>query len=135
MEVGSINQHFLTIAHKTTDDLPFLSTSPLSYISVSDISTMMLAEVGVSEVYRYLCDFNFHKAMGVDNIPTRFIKASPGGMAVLLTRLINKSITLHVFPAIWKNAVVVPVKKSVQSSSLSNFRPISILPVFSKGYL
>ena len=53
-------------------------------------------------------------------------------MAVLLTRLINESITLHVFPAIWKNAVVVPVKKSVQSSSLSNFCPISILPNFPK---
>ena len=133
MEVESINQHFLTIAHKTTDDLPFLSTSPLSYISVSDILTMMLAEVGVSEVYRYLCDLNFHKAMGVDNIPTRFINASPGGMAVLLTRLINKSITSHVFPAIWKNAVVVPVKKSVQSSSLSQSLFYLFFPKFWKG--
>ena len=32
-----------------------------------------------------------------DNISTKFIKASPGGMAVLLTRLINKSIMLHAF--------------------------------------
>ena len=93
---------------------------------------MMLAEVDVGEVYRHICDLNIHKALGVDNISTKFIKASPGGMAVLLTRLINKSITSHTFPDTWKNVVVVPVQKSTQSSSLSNFRPISILSVFSK---
>ena len=93
---------------------------------------MILAEVDVSEVYRHICDLNIHKAVGVDNISTKFIKASPGGMSVLLTRLINKSITLHAFSDVWKNAIVVPVQKSTQSSSLSNFRPISILPVFSK---
>ena len=112
VDVESINQHFLTIAHKTTGDLPFLSTSPLSYISVSDVPAMMLAEVDVGEVYRHICDLNIHKAVGVDNISTKFIKASPGGMAVLLTRLINKSITSHTFPDTWKNAVVVPVQKS-----------------------
>ena len=132
MDVESINQYFLTIAHKTIGDLPFLSTSPLSYISASDVPAMMLAEVDVGEVYRHICDLNIHKAVGVDNISTKFIKASPGGMAVLLTRLVNKSITSHTFPDTWKNAVVVPVQKSTQSSSLSNFRPISILPVFSK---
>ena len=68
----------------------------------------------------------------MDNISTKFIKASPNGMAVLLTKLINKSVTLHTFPDIWKNAVVIPVQKSSQSSLLSNFHPISILPIFSK---
>ena len=53
-------------------------------------------------------------------------------MAVLLTKLIHQSIRSHTFPDVWKNAVVTPVQKSNQSSSLSNFRPISVLPVFSK---
>ena len=53
-------------------------------------------------------------------------------MAVLLTKLINKSITSFTIPDTWKNAVVIPVQKSNQSSSLSNFHPISILNVFSK---
>ena len=38
----------------------------------------------------------------------------------------------HSLIAIWKTAVVLPVQKSNQNSLLSNFRPISILPVFSK---
>ena len=53
---------------------------------------------------------------------------------MLLTRLINKSITLHAFPDAWKNAIVVPVQKSTQSSSLSNFYPIPILATCSGAY-
>ena len=65
-----------------------------------------------------------------DRISTKFIKASLFNMAILLTKLINKSITSNTFPDIWKSAVVIPVQKSTQNSSLSNFRPISILPKF-----
>ena len=122
----SMNQHFLTIAHKTIGDLQLSSTCPMSYLSSLEVPHMTMVIVDVGEVYRHICDLNIHKAVGVDKIPTRFIKASPSGMAVLLS-LINKSITLHTFPDIWKNAIVVPVQKSKQSSSLSNFRPISIL--------
>ena len=97
MDVECVNQHFLTIAHKTIGDLPYSSTCPLSYISSLNVPDMMLAEMEVDEVYRHICGLNIHKTMGVDNISTKFIKASPNGMAVLLTKLINKSVTLHTF--------------------------------------
>jgi len=109
---------------------------------------------------------NIHKAVGVDKISTKFIKASLGGMvvlsgigscsklggylsyqdtfvwskitllwsdsknwgglyppilppmAVLFTKLIDKSITSHTLLDTWKNTVVVPVQKSNQSSLL-----------------
>ena len=73
---------------------------------------MTLVEVEVGEVYRHSYYLNIHKDMGVDNISTKFIKVSPNGMAILLTKLINKSITFHIFPDIWKNAIVIPVQKS-----------------------
>lgn len=130
MDAEAINQHFLTIAHKTVGELQSSITSPLSYISVSDVPDIIMKEVDVCEVHEYICDLNIHKAVGVDRISTKFIKASTFNMAILLTKLINKSITSKTFPDIWKTAVVIPVQKSNQNSSLSNFRPISILPVF-----
>ena len=51
---------------------------------------------------------------------------------MLVTKLINKSILSGVFPDCWKSAIVTPILKSQTDSSLSNFRPISVLPVFSK---
>ena len=48
---------------------------------------------------------------------------------MLVTRLVNLSITSGIFPDSWKCAVVTPTKDSAE---LTNFRPISVLPVLSK---
>ena len=53
-------------------------------------------------------------------------------MARLLTRVFNKSILSCTFPSHWKYAIVTPVPKSKNNLALTNFRPISVLPVFSK---
>ena len=55
-------------------------------------------------------------------------------MAKLLTRIIiiNQSITSCTFPSHWKY-VVTPVPKSRKNPALTNFRPISVLQIFSKA--
>ena len=54
--------------------------------------------------------------MGVDGIPTKFVKASPVSMAVLVS---NKSILSAVFLDCWKVAIVTPVSKPRTGSSLA----------------
>jgi len=97
LDIESVNQHFLTVAQKTIDDVPLSVTSPLSHISVSDVPDIRLGEIDEGEVYRHICDLNIHQAVGVDNI-SKFIKASSSSMAVLHTKLIHKSIRSHTFP-------------------------------------
>ena len=53
-------------------------------------------------------------------------------MARLVTVLINKCIESSSVPFQWKQAIVTPVPKCKQCTSLSQFRPISVLPVLSK---
>jgi len=88
----TINQHFLTVAKKTVADLPSSSVSPLSYIDCADASDLFLSEVYVDDVLQYIQALDIHKAVVIDEIPTRFVKATPYGMAMILTRLINMSI-------------------------------------------
>ena len=128
----TINQHFLTVAGKTVSDLPSSSISPLSYIDCADVPDFSLSEVHVDDVFQHIQALDIHKAVGIDEIPTRFVKAAPYGMAVILTKLINMSILTCTFPDLWKTAIDTPVQKSKQNNSLSNFRPISVLPVVSK---
>ena len=52
-------------------------------------------------------------------------------MPKLLTVLVNKSILTGKFPKLRKSANVTPVQKSKDSSVMTNFRPISVLPTFS----
>lgn len=49
-----------------------------------------------------------------------------------ITTIINKSISKSMVPIQWKTANVIPIQKSKGDTSLTNYRPISILPVLSK---
>ena len=49
-----------------------------------------------------------------------------------LTCIINTSITTGKFPAAWKYALVVPLYKKGDPNCVSNYRPISLLPIISK---
>ena len=49
-----------------------------------------------------------------------------------LTDLMNRSLAEGSIPMDWKHAIVTPVFKSGTKTDLSNYRPISVLPVFCK---
>ncbi len=49
-----------------------------------------------------------------------------------ITKIINLSVSQGMFPCAWKSSVIVPIFKSGDPHSASNYRPISILPIVSK---
>ena len=55
-------------------------------------------------------------------------------MLICLTNTINKSLATGVFPDSLKNAGVAPIPKEGDKCNLSNYRPISVLPVFYKVF-
>ena len=74
-----------------------------------------------------------NKASGVDGIPAKFIKASNKFLTKPLTYIINLSIKTCAFPDAIKIARVTPVLKGKGSKEeCTNYRPMSILPIFSK---
>ena len=105
-----VNCHFLSIATKTVSDLPSVDTSSLQYTDTSyDVPSLSLSEVSVQDVIDYISQLDSNKAVGIDDISTKFIRVSPQCMAVLITKLINKSILSSSFPNCWKAAIVTPV--------------------------
>ena len=71
-------------------------------------------------------------ACGVDGISLRFIKNSLYIIAFYLTVIINTSIVTNAYPRLWKISHVVPTYKNGDVDEVSNYRPISLLPVLSK---
>ena len=71
-------------------------------------------------------------AQGCDKISLRFLKDSLPVTLSYITCIVNTSIVTGVFPTQWKHAIVVPIHKSGDVEDISNFRPISLLPVLSK---
>jgi len=61
-----------------------------------------------------------------------FLKNYKDVLVKPLTHLINLSIRTNTFPSAWKRGIIIPVLKGGSQNSISNYRPISILPVLSK---
>ena len=50
----------------------------------------------------------------------------------VITHIVNLSISSRCFPSSWKCAKIVPLHKKDERTNPSNFRPVALLPIFSK---
>jgi hypothetical protein len=73
-------------------------------------------------------------AVGADGFSLKFLKIVLPHILSVITHLFNFSITTSTFPSAWKTALVLPLPKCGSPTGLSDFRPISILPVLFKGF-
>ena len=67
-------------------------------------------------------------------IPVNIIKQIATEISPHLSTLYNKIIETGVYPSGWKVAKVTPIFKKGSKKSIKNYRPISVLPVFSKVF-
>ena len=73
-----------------------------------------------------------NKSSHIDTYSIRIVKHLSTILSPILCKLINRSFQIGHFPLFCKIARVVPIYKSGDSSDVNNYRPISILPIFSK---
>jgi hypothetical protein len=71
-------------------------------------------------------------SVGVDNIPGCIINGCADIFVPILKHIFNLGLFQQYFPTLWKQAAIVPVIKKGKSTSVSNYRPISLLNNFSK---
>lgn len=69
---------------------------------------------------------------GFDEISPKVLKFTNKSLAMPLVHIINLSIKQGIFPHHLKKTKVIPIFKSGNRSDINNYRPISILPAFSK---
>ena len=73
-----------------------------------------------------------NKSTGDDDISARFIKLAGPYITNSIVKICNCSIKTGRFPDTWKVARVTPIHKKDSRDDISNYRPISILPIASK---
>ena len=69
---------------------------------------------------------------GYDEISVNMLKFSSPYISSPLCHICNKMLSSGIFPERLKYAVVTPTLKNGDRSDMSNYRPISLLPAFSK---
>ena len=88
--------------------------------------------VDVNTIILTVRELNNTKAFGSDGIAFKFIQESLPIIAFYIMVIINTSIVTHVFPHQWKHPHILPFHKNGDKDEVSNYRPISLLPILSK---
>ena len=84
------------------------------------------------EVCGYLQSLDTTKATGSNGLSAKMLKETAASITPAVTKLFNISLQVGELPAEWKHAIITPIPKSNNLSSVSNYRPISLLPLLSK---
>jgi hypothetical protein len=108
-----------------------------NYDTLPDITIEHDPELGdlaltEEEVSKELSKLNPAKAPGPDGLSTRVLKECKEDLKTPITKLFNTSLRTGKLPSEWKKANVVPVFKKGSKLEVSNYRPISLLPIISK---
>ena len=130
------NTFFSTVADKIGEDTVY---DPTTHPSILEIKNHVDVEknfefqhITSDKIEKIIDKINIKKASGFDNIPAKVIKQCKPIISNQLTSLINLSIDTGVFPDSLKKAQVTPLHKKNDPLSKTNYRPVSVLPVFSK---
>ena len=91
-----------------------------------------IPEINIAFVRKYILNLDISKSTGLDDIGSRILKLSYDLISPSITFLIKKSLSLGIFPNVWKTANIIPIYKTGPKEDVNNYRPISILPTVSK---
>ena len=108
------------------------TSSHRAFSSGTFVQSIFLAPATKNEILTTTNSFLTGKASGHDNLPMSVIKRSIDIISEPLTSIVNMSLAHGIVPDKMKIARVIPVYKSGDRAIFSNYRPISVLPSFSK---
>lgn len=125
------NGYFVNSVAELCRDLDGLENVSASGRGGVDAS-FFLAPVDPIEIEKIISSLCTKKSSGFDGVPCNLIRSLSGYLTPILTYIINVSFSAGLFPCQLKTAYVVPIYKKGCQADMRNYRPISLLSVFSK---
>ena len=126
------NNVFVNTAHKINEKIPRPSKSPLDCLSFSNTVSFFIAAVTPEEIQIIINSVINGKAIGTYSILVYLHLILSEYIAVPLCDIINDSFSSGIFPDLMKLAKVIPLYKKSSPENSNNYRPISLLSVFSR---
>ena len=108
--------------------------SPLCYLDGDYSHSFLVTPVSVLEVSTTISGLNSSKSVGPNSLPITLLKILNNELSEILSKLVNDSFESGIFPDKLKIARMTPVFKKWSRLNRDNYRPISVLSIFSKIY-
>ena len=127
------NNHFIALPAKISREIPSVQKSFYEYLKPNrDNASLFFRPTSMFEIITLVSSLKSSKSSGSDDIAPRVVKECIHLFVEPLCDIINKSLSQGVVPDKLKVAKIVPVYKRDDKKNVLNYRPIALLPIFSK---
>ena len=126
------NNYFVNVGGNIDKSIPRSRKSPMAYLLDRIPNSIFLTPVTEGEIEIIIESLNQKKAMAPYSIPVFLLKILCRYIAVPLSKIVNHSFETGIFPDCLKIGKVNPFHPKESCGNPSNYKPISILSVFSK---
>ena len=129
---NEFNKFFVDIGPKLAKEIKNSGKDYFEYMPSPLCQNMFMKPIVEMEIIKIISKFNKNKSPGHDDIGNNVLKKISKEIATPLTRIFNLSISSGEVPDSLKIAKVIPIYKKDDPQEFSNYRPVSVLPSFSK---
>jgi len=136
------NNYYVSVADNITNYNPVNNTigdlnknDPLNYLYSAfqqSFTNIKLKNTTTGEIEKIIKELKSKSSCGCDEITTKILKISSPFIVSPLTYTCNRMLSTGTFPDRLKYSEIKPIYKKGDKTLITNYRPISLLPVFSK---
>lgn len=129
----AFNNYFANVAEVMANEIQ-CSTNNANFNEKTCTNTIFLKPVDSLEIEKYIHELNINTAAGLDNLTPKILREINEYISPILANIINTSFLSGICPDHFKISYVTPVYKTGDKSSLSNYRPISVISNIGKVF-
>ena len=130
---NSFNDFFVSIGTKLKNSkINSTAHSYQDYLKSPNKQTIFLKPITSDEIITIVDKMKNNTSSGIDEIDVKVVKYVISLICVPLASIFNDCLTCGTFPKKMKIARVTPIHKKGKQNDVNNYRPISVLPIFSK---
>jgi len=126
------NDFFTNIGSNLAKSIPHSVRDIYSYLKGPPCNSFTFFPTDADEIVKVTSSLQNKCSAGYDEIPVHLMKLSIQYVAEPISKILNSSLLMGIFPDTLKIAKVCPVFKDGEPNHFTNYRPISVLPSFSK---
>ena len=128
---NKFNDFFVNVGSSLAKTIPLSPKNPTDYMMQNIDTIFNINSVTEDEIVKTMGQFK-DSAAGWDSLKPSIINNIKEYVKLPLACICNLSFSTGVFPTELKLANVAPVFKANDEMTFTNYRPVSVLPVFSK---
>ena len=121
-----------TTIRRNTENKSGEASGMYKYLEQHTGDPLTFKYASTQEITSIIKSLNTKNSTGYDEISTKILKISDDYISSPLTHIVNKSISVGIFPERLKYSIINPVYKKGDKTDPVNYRPVSLLTAFSK---